>query len=518
MLFLQKIGKSLMLPIASLPVAALLLRFGVLLDKDLANHLPQFLIVVGQVIQVAGGALFDNIGIIFAVGIAIGFSKDQHGSSALAALIGYLVMFAVIGAVYKVANPASLANKNLDKITDLVEYKAALAKQINGYNIGDLNFKGFGGQTILPAIVIGVVAGSTYNKFKDVKLHQSLSFFGGKRLVPLLTSIFAIFIGVIFAYITPYLQHGIEALTSYINSTKSIGYFLYGFLNRLLIPTGLHHVLNSFFWFVSGKCLDPGKDALTGDINLFLNACKQVTSSTATPGTFQTGFFPIMMFGLPGAALAMVKTAKKENRKNVLGVMGGIAAVSFLTGVTEPIEFSFMFASPVLFALHAILTGLSHVLTNLLHVYHGFGFSAGLLDYILNFTIAKNPLYILIIGAFMFPAYYFSFSFIIQKWNIKTPGREEDEFENKDNDSTIKTTTSDKIQVIFDAIGGSSNIVEVNNCTTRLRLVLKDTSIVDQKAIKSTGAMGQVKVSDTQYQIIIGPEVEFWADDLKKLL
>lgn len=511
MKFLQQIGKSLMLPIASLPVAAILLRLGVMLSTDLHN-MPEFVVATGHIIQFAGGALFDNLGIIFAVGIAIGFSKDQHGSAALAGLIGYLVMFSVMGAFFKILNPHDLANQDLSKVTSLAKYKEISAAQISGYSIPAFNMKNFGGASILPAIVIGVISGTTYNKFKDVKLPQALSFFGGKRLVPLLTSIFAIFVGLFFAWAMKGLSTGVANIATWINNTKPFGFFIYGLLNRLLIPTGLHHVMNTFFWFSTGHC--ASNPTIQGDIPMFINHCK-AASGFATPGSFQAGFFPIMMFGLPGAAFAIAHSAKAENRKRILGIMGGVAAVSFLTGVTEPIEFAFMFASPVLFGLHAIFTGASLLITNALHMYHGFGFSAGLTDFLLNFNIATNPLGILAVGIGMFVIYYFSFRFVITKFNVLTPGREDEEISATEVNVNVKD--DEKASIYYAAIGGVENVVEVNNCTTRLRLVLKDTSLVDSSKVKSAGAMGQIKISDTEYQIIVGPEVEFIADAMRNI-
>lgn len=515
MQFLQKIGKSLMLPIASLPVAALLLRLGVYFSGDLTSA-PDFVVAIGKIILSAGDSLFSNLGLIFAVGVAIGFSKDQHGSAALAAVIGFLVTFGVLGAVFKLTHPNDLANTALDSAKTLADYKKISAAQISLYNIPGLDMKGYGGATILPGIIIGIIAGGTYNKFKDIKLHQSLSFFGGRRFVPLMTSIFAIFLGIVLAFALPIFKDGVEAIAKFVNNTRPFGLFVYGFANRLLIPTGLHHVFNTFFWFVTGHCASDA--TVTGDINMFLKHCKPA-AGFATPGSFQSGFFPIMMFGLPGAALAMARSAKPENRKKVMGIMLGVAGVSFMTGVTEPIEFSFMFASPVLYFVHAVLTGLSFVVVNLLGVFHGFGFSAGLFDYLLNFKIGTNPILIIPIGLVFGAVYYFVFMFMIKRFNILTPGREDESSDSvtEDSDETLSENADDKAKAYYEAVGGSENVVEVNNCTTRLRLVLKDTSIVKESKIKLLGAMGQVKVDDKNYQIIIGPEVEFLADDMRKV-
>lgn len=512
MKFLQKIGKSLMLPIASLPVAALLLRLGAMLTGDI-HGLPVAILTIGHIIQSGGDALFSNLGLIFAVGVAIGFSDDQHGTSALAAVIGYLVLFNVLGATYKMLNPKDLSNTDLSTITDLAKYKAAAAAQISAYSIPGLGMNGFGGSTILPGIVIGIVSGSTYNKFKATKLHPALSFFGGKRLVPLLTSIFAIFLGVVFAFILPYLQAGISQIALFINKTTPFGFFFYGILNRLLIPTGLHHVINTFFWFTVGHCAN--NSTIQGDISMFLNHC-QAAPGFSTPGSFQSGFFPIMMGGLPGAALAIAHCAKPEKRAEILGLMGGVAAVSFLTGVTEPIEFTFMFLSPVLYGIHAVLMGVSLFTTNLLHFYAGFGFSAGLIDYLLNFTIATNPLGVLAIAVVMFGLYYTIFRVIITKFDLKTPGREDES--DPANVALVDLNSGDsKASKIYAAIGGKDNVKVINNCTTRLRLQLNDTSIVNQEAVKAAGAMGQIKVNDKEYQIIIGTDVEFVADEMKNL-
>lgn len=449
--FLQKIGKALMLPIAALPVAGLMLRLG---QPDVFN-IP--------FIANAGDALFSNLALIFAIGVAIGLSDDEHGSAGLAGAIGYLVLTNAT----KALNP-------------------------------DINMAAFGG------IIAGIVAGSTYNKFKNVKLPEFLGFFGGKRLVPILTSLFMLLIAFIAGYVWIPIQGFIDSVGASVVGLGAIGAGLFGFFNRLLIPMGLHHVLNTYFWQTLGEF--GGK---TGDLNRFF-------AGDPTAGTYMAGFFPVMMIGLPMVCLVIYFAAKKENRKMVAGMLASIAFTSFLTGITEPIEFLFIFLSPVLLVAHAIITGISMAVTSALGVLHGFSFSAGAIDFFLNLNLGTNPWLIIPIGLVIGALYFIVFYWAIKKFNIPTPGREDDEefTPNISIDKDLETVATKYIETL----GGKDNIVTVDNCATRLRLELKDTSIVNEKELKKNGAKGTVKISNTSYQVIVGTNVQFVADAIKAQL
>ena len=327
---IQRLGRALMLPIAVLPVAGLLLRLG---QPDVFNI---------KMIADAGGAIFDNLPLLFAIGVAVGFAKDNNGVAALAGAIGYLIEVAVM-------------------------------KDINDkLNMG-----------VLSGIIAGIVAGMLYNKYKDIKLPDYLAFFGGKRFVPIVTGVACLVLGIVFGYAWGPVQGAIDAAGHWLTTAGAVGAFVFGLLNRLLLVTGLHHILNSLAWFVFGSFTPPGGAAVTGDLHRFF-------AGDPTAGTFMTGFFPVMMFGLPAACLAMFHEAPKERRAMVGGLLFSMALTSFLTGVTEPIEFSFMFLAPVLYAIHAVLTGLSLAICSALGIKLGFTFSAGAIDYVLNYGLSTK--------------------------------------------------------------------------------------------------------------------------------
>lgn len=452
--FLQRIGKALMLPIAVLPAAGLLLRFG---QPDLLD-IP--------FIANAGNAIFANLALIFAIGVAIGFSKDNNGAAALSGAIGYLV---------------------------LTEGTKALDETIN--------------MGVLGGIIAGIIAGMLYNRYHDVKLPEWLGFFSGRRFVPIITSVAMVVLAAIFGFIWPPIQDAINGLGNWIIGLGAIGSGFFGLLNRLLIPLGLHHVLNSLFWFQFGEF-----EGVNGDIARFF-------AGDPTAGGYMTGFFPIMMFGLPAAAFAIIATAKKERRKEVFGMFIGLALTSFLTGITEPIEFSFMFVAPLLYGVHAVLTGLSLVVTSLLGIRDGFTFSAGAIDYILNFNIAEKPVLLLVVGLIYAVIYFVIFYLLIKMLNIKTPGRE-DEVEKAVEQDVVVSGNNKYEQMasyFIEDIGGKENIVSIDNCATRLRLNVKDTNQVNDAALKTHGAKGVMKLSKTNLQIVVGTEVEFVADAMKKL-
>ncbi|NIF75290.1 PTS N-acetyl-D-glucosamine transporter, partial [Burkholderia sp. Ap-962] len=362
---IQSLGRALMLPIAVLPVAGILLRLG---QSDVLNI---------KMIADAGGAVFDNLPLLFAIGVAVGFARDNNGVAALAGAIGYLIETAIM--------------KDIDP----------------KLNMG-----------VLSGIIAGIVAGMLYNRYKDIKLPDYLAFFGGKRFVPIVTGLVCVILGIVFGYIWGPIQNVIDAAGHWLTTAGAVGAFVYGFLNRLLLVTGLHHIINSLAWFVFGSFTPPGGGAaVTGDLHRFF-------AGDPSAGGFMAGFFPIMMFGLPAACLAMFHEAPKERRAVVGGLLFSMALTSFLTGVTEPIEFSFMFLAPVLYVIHAVLTGLSLAICQLLGVKLGFTFSAGAIDYVLNYGLSTKGWIAIPLGLAYAVAYYGLFRFFIRKFNMATPGRE----------------------------------------------------------------------------------------------
>lgn len=453
--FLQRIGKALMLPIAVLPAAGLLLRFG---QDDLLG-IP--------FIANAGNAIFANLALIFAIGVAMGFAKDNNGAAALSGAIGFLV---------------------------LTEGAVAIDENIN--------------MGVLGGIIAGIIAGLLYNRFHDIKLPDWLGFFSGRRFVPIITSVTMILLAAIAGFAWPPIQGAIDALGNWIIGLGALGSGLFGFMNRLLIPLGLHHVLNSLFWFQFGEF-----EGVSGDIARFF-------AGDPSAGAYMTGFFPVMMFGLPAAAFAIIATAKPEKRKAVSGMFIGLALTSFLTGITEPIEFSFMFIAPLLYGVHAVLTGVSMWVTSLLGIRDGFTFSAGALDFALNYNIAEKPLLLLGIGVIYAILYFVIFYALIKALNLKTPGREDDEDIVEDEDEPVSSGSS-KYEVMashfIKDIGGADNITSIDNCATRLRLNIADMDKVKESALKAHGAKGIMKLSKTNLQIIVGTDVEFVADEMKKI-
>ncbi|MDY7220914.1 N-acetylglucosamine-specific PTS transporter subunit IIBC [Halalkalibacterium halodurans] len=448
--FLQRIGKSLMLPIAVLPAAAILLRLG---QEDLFNQ---------AFIAAAGAAVFDHLPLIFAIGVAIGFSKDSNGTAGLAGAIGYLVL-------------------------------------VNGTQAIDPDVD----MAILGGIISGIVAGLLYNRFHDVKLPQWLGFFGGRRFVPIITATVMVIFAGLFGYVWPPIQDGINQIGQWIIGGGALGVGIFGFLNRLLIPVGLHHVLNSLVWFVFGEY-----EGATGDLHRFF-------AGDPTAGSFMAGFFPIMMFGLPAAALAMIAAAKPERRKEVTGMLIGIAVTAFVTGVTEPLEFSFMFLAPILYVAHALLTASSMAIAHLLEIRHGFGFSGGAIDFVLNWRLATKPALLIVMGLIYALIYFVLFYVVIRKFDLKTPGRE-DESEETDASSDGQADKYDVMASHFIAdLGGQENLKTIDHCTTRLRLTVHDMGKVNEELLKKHGARGVIKVNETNVQVIIGTDVEFVADRMK---
>lgn len=380
----QRIGKSLMVPIAVLPAAALLLRFGELAYNSTA-HLPPLMHTIGFVMMKGGSAIFDNLPMIFSIGVAIGFASDA-GVAGLAAIIGYLVMTKTIEAVHpplKAGDPSPV-------------------------NMG-----------VLGGLIIGLVSASLYQRYHKIRLPRALGFFGGRRFVPIITSFSALLIGLVASYVWPFVQAGIAVVGNKMIASGAVGVFCYGVANRLLIPMGLHHVLNTMVWFDFGAFTDAAGKIVHGDLHRF-------AAGDPSAGMFMAGFYPIMMFALPAICMAMLHEAKDSQRKIVAGILIGSALTSAITGITEPIEFSFMFLAPVLYGIHALLTGTAMAVCYLLGIKHGFGFSAGLIDYVLFWGKATKPVLLLPIGAVYGVVYYVLFRAVIRWMDLKTPGREEE--------------------------------------------------------------------------------------------
>ena len=485
--YLQKIGRALMVPVAVLPAAAILMGVGYWIDPNGwggDSALAAFLIK-------AGAAIIDNMSVLFAVGVAYGMSKDKDGSAALAGLVGFLVVTTLL-------SPGAVAQIKSIAIEDV---PAAFGK-INNQFIG---------------ILTGVIAAELYNRFSSVELHKALAFFSGRRLVPIVTSVVMIIVSFILMAVWPVIYGGLVGFGESIVSLGSTGAGIYAFFNRLLIPIGLHHALNSVFWFnVAGINDIPNFLGGQGTIDAALAAGKSLEQVKGVVGMYQAGFFPIMMFGLPGAALAIYHSAKKENKDKVASIMIAAAFASFFTGVTEPLEFSFMFVAPVLYVIHAVLTGISVFIAASMQWMAGFGFSAGLVDMVLS---SRNPLatqwYMLLVqGLVFFGLYYLVFRAVIVKFNLKTPGREDDEAVPAQAQTTDRTELA---RQYLEVLGGQDNLVTIDACITRLRLTLKDRSIVDERKLKALGAAGVVKLGEQNLQVILGPLAEIIAGEMKAL-
>ena len=482
--YLQKIGRALMVPVATLPAAAILMGVGYWLDPTgwgSNSALAAFLIK-------SGAAIIDNMSILFAVGIAYGMSKDKDGAAALSGLVGYYVLTTLLspGAV------SQIQGIPLDQVPK------AFAK-INNQFVG---------------ILVGVITAELYNRFSSVELHKALAFFSGRRLVPIVTSVVMLVVAFPLMYIWPIVFGGLVHFGESIMGMGPVGAGIYAFFNRLLIPVGLHHALNSVFWFdVAG----------INDIPNFLGGAKSLAEGKAVlgvTGMYQAGFFPIMMFGLPGAALAIYHAAKPQNKARVASLMIAASFAAFFTGVTEPLEFSFMFVAPLLYLLHAFLTGLSVYIAASMQWISGFGFSAGFVDMFLG---ARNPLakdWFMLIpqGLVFFAIYYFSFRAAIKALSLKTPGREDDEDVSEEDTTPVNTDTDSLARAYVDVIGGSANVVSIDSCITRLRLTLNDTAVVNEAAAKRLGASGVIKLNKNSVQIIVGPKAELVATRMSQIL
>jgi PTS system N-acetylglucosamine-specific IIC component len=506
---LQRLGKSLMLPIAVLPAAGILLRLG---QPDLLGSIKTP--VIGpffQAMSAAGDAVFANLPLLFAVGVAIGFAKKADGSTALAAVVGYLV----VQAVFKTMSPVVLAGE-LDKAGEQAQ----------------INYSVFAG------ILVGLLTAWLFDRYHTIQLPSYLGFFGGRRFVPIVVSVACLFLGFAMSYFYPIFDAGLTGLGRFIGGSGAFGAFVYGFANRMLIPLGLHHIPNSYVWFLYGDYQKPDGTVVTGELTRF-------AAGDPTAGLLTSGFYPILMFGLPAAALAMILAANKKQRKIAVGILSAAALTAFLTGVTEPLEFAFMFVAFPLYVVHAVLTGLSLAIAYLLDIHLGFSFSAGLIDLLLYGTApaAKNVPLLILMGVVFFVVYFLLFRFAITKWNMRTPGREpEDEFEAEQEanlgqgadaptavtvggSGTATNTLTAPAQVASDskteqliaAFGGRENLVNVDACITRLRMEVADPSKVDQARLKRLGAAGVIEVGNS-VQAVFGTAAEALKNDILEVL
>ncbi|WP_411169172.1 N-acetylglucosamine-specific PTS transporter subunit IIBC [Clostridium sp. MB05] len=478
MKYLQRLGKSLMLPVAALPVASILMGIGYWIDPTGwgANS------VISAFLIKAGGALIDNMAILFAIGVSVGMSDDNDGTAGLAGLVSWLMITTLL-------SPGAVA---MFKGIDVKDVAPAFGKI----------------QTQFIGIVAGLIGATCYNKFKNTKLPDALGFFSGKRSVAIVTAASSILAALVLFFLWPVVYGALVAFGEAIISTGAIGSGIYAFFNRLLIPTGLHHALNSVFWFDVAGINDIGKfwGTLGGGVH-------------GQTGMYMTGFFPVMMFGLPAGALAMYHTAKDKKKKAVAGLLLAAALSSFFTGVTEPLEFAFMFLAPGLYLVHAGLTGISAIVCTLLPVRSGFNFSAGFVDWFLSFKapMAENPLWLIPIGLAFGVIYYVVFRFVITKFNLKTPGREDDEEEFTEN-LVVNGDMNELAKAYIEALGGKENIVSVDNCVTRLRVGVKDNSIIKDKNLTALGARGVIRPGKGNIQVIVGTNVQFVADAVKSEL
>ena len=486
MKFLQKLGKALMLPVAVLPICGILMGIGYYLCPATmrGGDIEGVRNLIGLFLVKAGGALIDNMAILFVIGVGVGMSEKNDGTGGIAALASWLMMTTLLS--------TDFVTKIMPSIADSATKTLAFDKIANPF-IG---------------ILAGVIGSLCYNRFKDTKLPDWLSFFSGKRCVAIIAGVVSILVSVVLLFVWPLLFGALVAIGKAIVGFDVVGAGIYAFLNRLLIPTGLHHALNNVFWF----------DTIgLGDLSHFWNGetSKDVSWSL---GMYMSGFFPCMMFGIPGAALAMIKSAKSNKKKVAIGLLSSAALCAFICGVTEPFEFGFMFLAPGLYLVYALLYGIFTVITTLVGFRAGFSFSAGATDLFFSASLpaAKNTWMIIPLGIAAFIVFYVVFRFMIVKFDLKTPGREDDDVD----ETKVELANNDYTAIaatILEGLGGKDNVVSIDNCITRLRLEVKDNTAVDEKKIKSAGVAGVVRPGKTSVQVIIGTKVQFVADEFKKL-
>ena len=484
---LQKLGSALMLPVACLPICGILMGLGYAFAPAVmgaAGATEGFMYALGLFLVKAGGALIDNMAILFAIGVGVGLAKENNGTAGLAALVSWLMITTLVGATSALATALHI---ELSEVQNLAYGK--IANPFTG-------------------ILAGIIGGICYNKFKDTKLPDVLAFFSGKRSVAIVTGVVSIIVSAILMFVWPIVFSALVAVGNAVVSLDAVGAGIYAFLNRLLIPTGLHHALNNVFWF----------DTIgLGDLSAYWGG-KTSADVTWSVGMYMAGFFPCMMFGIPGAALAMIQTAKPSKRKSTIGIVGAAALCAFICGVTEPFEFAFMFLAFPLYIVYALLYGIFTIITVVLGFRAGFCFSAGATDLIFSASLpaAAKTWLILPLGIAAFVVFYLVFLFAIKKWDLKTPGREDDQ----EAELGIEVGNADFAEmaaVILEGLGGKENITSIDHCITRLRLEVKDRLLVDEKKIKSSGASGVIRPGKTSVQVIIGPKVQFVHDEFKKL-
>lgn len=488
MKYLQKLGKALMLPVACLPICGILMGIGYLLCPATmqGGDIVGFANKLGLFLVKAGGSLIDNMALLFVIGVGVGMSEENDGTGGLAALASWLMITTLLstGTVTTIMpSVAESANKTL-----------AFDKIANPF-IG---------------ILAGIIGSTCYNKFKSTKLPDWLSFFSGKRCVAIVSGVVSIVVSAVLLFVWPLIFGALIAIGKGIVSLDVVGAGIYAFLNRLLIPTGLHHALNNVFWF----------DTIgLGDLSHFW-AGETSADVSWSLGMYMSGFFPCMMFGIPGAALAMIQCAKDSKRKIAIGLVGSAALCAFICGVTEPFEFGFMFLAPGLYAIYALLYGIFTIITVALGFRAGFSFSAGATDLLFSASLpaAQKTWLILPLGIVAFVVFYVVFRFAITKWDLKTPGREDDDLEAEKSAVLANNDFTQVAATVLEGLGGKSNVTSLDNCITRLRMEIKDYTLVDEKKIKSAGIAGIIRPSKTSVQVIVGTKVQFVADEMKKML
>ena len=486
---LQKLGSALMLPVAALPICGILMGLGYAFAPNVmgaAGANEGFMYALGLFLVKAGGALIDNMAILFAVGVGVGLAKENNGTAGLASLVSWLMITTLVGATSALAGALHI---ELSEVQTLAYGK--IANPFTG-------------------ILAGIIGGACYNKFKDTKLPEFLAFFSGKRSVAIVTGVVSIVVSLVLMLVWPVVFGALVAVGKFIAGLGAVGAGIYAFLNRLLIPFGLHHALNNVFWF----------DTIgLGDLTAYWNPTGEVAqNATWSVGMYMAGFFPCMMFGIPGAALAMIQTAKTDKKKYAMGIVGAAAICAFICGVTEPFEFAFMFLAFPLYIVYSALYGVFAAVTVALGFRAGFCFSAGATDLIFSASLpaAANTWLILPLGIAAFAVFYFVFLFAIKKFDLKTPGREDDQ----EAETKIELAGDDysaMAQIILEGLGGKENVTSIDHCITRLRLEVKDRLLVDEAKIKSSGAAGVIRPGKTSVQVIIGPKVQFVHDEFKKL-
>ena len=487
MKFLQKLGKALMLPVAVLPICGILMGIGYYLCPATmqGGEIQGVQNLIGLFLVKAGGALIDNMAILFVVGVGVGMSDKNDGTGGIAALASWLMIKTLLSTGFVTTIIPSIA----DNATKTLAFD-----KIENPFIG---------------ILAGIIGAMCYNKFKDTKLPDWLSFFSGKRCVAIIAGLVSILASVVLLFVWPLLFGGLVALGEAIVSLDIVGAGIYAFLNRLLIPTGLHHALNNVFWF----------DTIgLGDLQHFWRG-ETSADVTWSLGMYMSGFFPCMMFGIPGAACAMIKCAKPAKKKMTIGLVASAAICAFICGVTEPFEFGFMFLAPALYVIYALLYGIFTMITVALGFRAGFSFSAGATDLLFSAPLpaAQRTWLIIPLGIAAFIVFYFVFLFAIKKWDLKTPGREDDDIEEEKKAELASDDYTAIAKKILEGCGGKENIASIDNCITRLRLEVKDITLVNDKVIKSAGVAGVMKPGKTSVQVIIGTKVQFVADAFSKL-